>query len=128
MAERKACANRQIDTRRVPIGGACGNQSGVCEFRIYSMDDPSIYGRRAHKLSFAAAAQKGIICPYKVIISTIDKGTVDDFTRKNGITLVERDKIGAQWVANLIALRRAIEHVEAKKVISFHSRVRLAQE
>ena len=98
------------------------------EFRIYSMDDPSIYGRRAHKLSFAAAAQKGIICPYKVIISKIDKGMVDDFTRKNGITLVEMDKIGAQLVANLIALQRAIEHVEAKKVISFHSRVRLAQE
>ena len=79
-------------------------------------------------LSFATAAQKGIICPYKVIISLIDKQMVDDFSRTNGITLVEGDEIGARWVANLIALEQAAKKVDAKKIISFHSRVTLAQE
>lgn len=69
------------------------------EFRVNSMDDETVYGPRAHTLSFAAAAKKGIICPYKVIISLIDKEMVDDFTRKNGITLVEHDEIAARWVA-----------------------------
>lgn len=36
--------------------------------------------------------------------------------------------VGARWMANLIAVRRAIERAEAKKIISFYSRVRLAQE
>jgi superfamily II DNA or RNA helicase len=98
------------------------------EFRIYSMDDEAAYGPRAHTLSFGAAAQKGIICKYKVIISLIDKETVDDFSRKQGITLVERDEVSTRWMANLIALERAIERVDARKIISFHSRVRLAQE
>jgi predicted helicase len=98
------------------------------EFRIYSMDDEAVYGPRAHTLSFAAAAQKEIICRYKVIISLIDKQMVDDFTRKEGITLVEHDEVSARWVANLIALQCAIQLVDAKKIISFHSRVRLAQE
>src|SRR5262249_55270121 len=98
------------------------------EFRIYSMDDRSVYGPLAHTLSFGAAAQKGIICRYKVIISLINKEMVDDFTRKNGITLVEHDEISAQWIANLIAVQQAIKKVDAKKIISFHSRISLAEE
>ena len=98
------------------------------EFRFYSMDDKTIYGPRAHTLSFGTAANKGIICRYKVIVALIDKEMVDDFTRKQGITFVEKDEIGARWMANLIAVQKAIEEVGAKKIISFHSRVRLAQE
>jgi superfamily II DNA or RNA helicase len=98
------------------------------EFRIYSMDDETVYGPRVHTLSFGAAAQKGIICRYKVIISLMNKEMVDDFTRKNGITLVEHDEISARWMANLIAVQQAIKKVDAKKIISFHSRIRLAEE
>jgi superfamily II DNA or RNA helicase len=98
------------------------------EFRVYSMDDEAVYGPRAHTLSFRAAAQKGTICRYKVIISLIDKEMVDDFTRRRGITLVEHDEVSARWMANLIAVQQAIEKVNATKIITFHSRVRLAQE
>ena len=88
------------------------------EFRFYSMDDEAIYGPRAHTLSFGTAANKGIICRYKVIIALIDKETVDDFTRKQGITLVEKDEIGARWMANLIAVQKAIEEVGAKRSLA----------
>ena len=98
------------------------------EFKVISMDDESIYGPRAHSLSFGSAASQGIICNYKVIISLIDKNQVDDFALKNGITLVENDKIGTRWVASQIALQQAIEKVNASKIITFHSRVKLAQE
>ena len=98
------------------------------EFKVISMDDESIYGTRAHSLSFGSAASQGIICNYKVIISFIDKNQVDDFALKNGITLVENDKIGTRWVASQIALQQAIEKVNASKIITFHSRVKLAQE
>jgi superfamily II DNA or RNA helicase len=98
------------------------------EFRFYSMDDEAIYGPRAHTLSFGAAANKGIICRYKVIVALIDKAVVNDFTRREGITLVDQDEVGARWMANLIAVQKAIEEVDANKIISFHSRVRLAQE
>ena len=92
------------------------------------MDDETVYGPRAHTLSFGAAAQKGIICRYKVIVSLIDKEMIDDFTRKLGITLVEHDEISARWMANLIAVQQAIQKVDAKKSISFHNRIRLADE
>ena len=98
------------------------------DFKVQSMDDEAIYGPRAHTLSFGAAADKGIICKYKVVISLIDKKMVDDFSRNNGITLVEGDEIGARWVSNLVALDQAVKKVGANKIITFHSRVALAQE
>ena len=42
------------------------------EFRIHSMDDETAYGPRAHTLSFGTAAQKGIICRYKVYLAVAD--------------------------------------------------------
>ena len=98
------------------------------EFHIYSMDDETVYGPRAHTLTFGAAAEAGIICPYKVIVSVIDKKMVDDFARENGITLVEQDAIAVRWMAKLIVLQQAIKEVDAKKIITFHSRIATAEE
>jgi hypothetical protein len=61
---------------------------------------------------------KGIICQYKVTISLIDKQMVDDFSRNNGITLVEGDEISARWVSNLVALDQAVKKVNASKIIT----------
>jgi superfamily II DNA or RNA helicase len=98
------------------------------DFVLASMDNDVIYGGRAHTLTFGQAASKGIICPYKVVISLIDKQEVDDFSLKNGITLVEGDSVKAKWVASQIAVSRAIKHTNAKKIITFHSRVKTARE
>jgi len=98
------------------------------EYKVQSMDDPAVYGPRAHALSFKAAADKGVICPYKVVISVVDKDLVDDFARKNGITLVDGDEVGVRWVSNLVALQQAIGQTGATKAITFHSRVKLADE
>jgi predicted helicase len=98
------------------------------EFRIQSMDDPQVYGARAHTLSFSSAAKQDIICPYKVVISLIDKHMVSDFARKHGITLIETDLMRARWVAHLLAFRQAVENTGATKALTFHSRVKAAEE
>jgi superfamily II DNA or RNA helicase len=98
------------------------------EFKFVSMDDEAIYGKRAHTLTFGDAATQGIICPYKVVITLIDKQQVDDFALKNGITLVEGDALNAKWVASQIAVSSAIKHTNATKIITFHSRVKTARE
>jgi Helicase associated domain len=93
------------------------------DFRIASMDNEAIYGPRAYTLTFGSAARQGIICNYKVVISVVDGQEVNEFALKHGITLVEGDLIGARWVANQIAVERAVEKTGAKRAISFHSRV-----
>jgi hypothetical protein len=64
----------------------------------------------------------------KVVISVIDGQEVNEFALKHGITLVEGDLIGARWVANQIAVDRAVEETGAKRAITFHSRVSSAKE
>jgi superfamily II DNA or RNA helicase len=98
------------------------------EFKFFSMDDESVYGSRAHTLSFSQAAEQGIICPYKVVVTLIDKQQVDDFALKNGITLIEGDAVKAKWVASQVAVSSAIKHTNAKKIITFHSRVKTASD
>jgi superfamily II DNA or RNA helicase len=98
------------------------------EFKYVSMDDESVYGSRAHTLLFSDAVAKEIICPYKVVITLINKQQVDDFALKNGITLVEGDAVRAKWVAGQIAVSSAIKHTSASKIITFHNRVRSARE
>lgn len=98
------------------------------EFKFVSMDDESVYGSRAHTLSFSQAADQGIICPYKVVVTLIDKQQVDDFALKNGITVIEGDAVKAKWVASQVAVSSAIKHTNAKKIITFHSRVKTASD
>jgi predicted helicase len=98
------------------------------EFRVISMDDQNVYGPRAYTLTFGVAAHQGIICNYKVIISVVDGQEVSAFALKHGITLVKGDLIGARWVANQIAVERAIEKTGAVKGITFHSRVSYAKD
>src|SRR5262249_19551566 len=98
------------------------------DFRIISMDDDTIYGPRAYTLTFGEAAQRGIICNYKVAISVVDGQEINDFALKHGIALIEGDLIGAKWVANQIAAERAVGETGAKRVITFHSRVSSAKE
>jgi superfamily II DNA or RNA helicase len=128
LADKNLCIRKRLFLTATPRHIDIRHRNKEGDFKVQSMDDAAVYGPRAYTLSFAAAAKKGIICRYKVIISLIDKKMVSDFARKHGITLVERDEISARWVANLIALKQAVEKVGASKIITFHSRVIMAEE
>jgi superfamily II DNA or RNA helicase len=98
------------------------------DFITVSMSDEKIYGRVSYRLSFSAAVAAEIIVPYKVIISVSLNKDLDDEVLRTGSTLVRRNEIQAKWVANQLALKRAIKKTAASKIITFHSRVRLAEE
>jgi superfamily II DNA or RNA helicase len=98
------------------------------DFQVISMSDETVYGKVSYRLPFSTAVAAGIIVPYKVIISVSLNKEVDAELLRRGSTLVRRDEIQAKWVANQIALKRAIEKTGASKVITFHSRVNLAED
>jgi len=99
------------------------------DFAVVPMNDPAVYGPRAHTLSFAeAVAQDLNICDYRVVVSVVDPAEVTAFALQHGITLVDGDTHATQWVANQIAVSKAIAETSAHKVITFHSRVAHAQE
>ena len=98
------------------------------DFQVVSMSNEAVYGKVSYRLPFSAAVAAGIIVPYKVIISVSLNREVDAELLRRGSTRVRRDEIQAKWVANQIALKRAIEKTGASKIITFHSRVNLAEE
>ena len=98
------------------------------DFQVVSMSDEAVYGKVSYRLPFSAAVAAGIIVPYKVIISVSLNREVDAELLRRGSTRVRRDEIQAKWVANQIALKRAIEKTGATKIITFHSRVKLAED
>ena len=98
------------------------------DFQVVSMNDETVYGKVSYRLPFSTAVTAGIIVPYKVIISVSLNKEVDAELLRRGSTRVRRDEIQAKWVANQIALKRAIEKTGASKIITFHSRVNLAEE
>ena len=98
------------------------------DFQVVSMNDETVYGKVSYRLPFSTAVAAGIIVPYKVIISVSLNKEVDAELLRRGSTRVRRDEIQAKWVANQIALKRAIEKTGATKIITFHSRVNLAED
>ncbi len=90
---------------------------------VYSMDVPEVYGPVAYRLSFAEAAQRDIICNYKVIISIVTSEMVTDERLRRDEVVVEGDVVGARHVANQIALKSAIENFGTDKIITFHRSV-----
>jgi superfamily II DNA or RNA helicase len=94
---------------------------------VYSMDVPEVYGPIVHKLAFAEAAQRNIICDYKVIISVITSDMVNAELLQRGEVLVDGDPIKAQHVANQIALQKAVETYDVRKIFTFHRTVESAK-
>jgi superfamily II DNA or RNA helicase len=98
------------------------------DFDVLSMDDTAIYGHEAYKLSFGDAARQGIICNYKIVITTIDPRRLDPALLARSKTLIKKEHLPSDWVAKSAALALAIDETKAKRVITFHSRIKLARE
>ena len=95
---------------------------------VYSMDQPATYGPIVHTLSFAEAARRGIICNYKIIISVVTSDMVNADLLSRGEVIVEGDVVRARTVANQIAIQKACEAHDLKKVFSFHRNVASARD
>ena len=98
------------------------------DFKVTSMDDEAVYGPVAYRIPFAEAARQKIICDYKVLISVVDDGEVNEQMANGGVTLVDGEELSVEWVAHQIALQKAVEEVGASRIITFHSDVKTAQE
>lgn len=94
---------------------------------VYSMDKPEIYGPVVHTLSFAEAARRGIICDYKIVISVVTSGMVNDYLLQHGKVIVDGDTVKARQVALQIALQNAVEKYGVNRIFTFHGSVAAAR-
>jgi superfamily II DNA or RNA helicase len=87
---------------------------------VYSMDQPEVYGPLVHKLSFGEAADRGIICKYKVIISVVTSSSAEQTSRNRGVVMVSGNLVKAPQVVNQLAIAQAVRKHRIRKAFTFH--------
>ena len=94
---------------------------------VHSMDDEAVYGKVAHRLSFGQAADQGLICRYKVLVSVVTR------TRRRAGARHVRARRWAAWPWPRRMWRSASRSpgrwrsTGSSKVITFHHSVEAAR-
>lgn len=90
----------------------------------FSMDNETVYGKRAYVLPIRQAIDDGLISDYQVLVSVVTSSDVaDEFNEKNRSSKSPSVK---NMVAMAIAIKKAIQATGAKKIFSFHRTINAA--
>lgn len=93
---------------------------------LYDMSKAEVFGNEAHRLSFHDAIEKEkILCDYKIIGIGVTHKQIKEFIEQRRYVTVKYD---LKEVADNYALELAMEKYSASHAITFHSRVKLADE
>ena len=95
---------------------------------VLSMDDEARFGPEAHHLSFAAAAEAGLVCDLSVLASVV---TDDDVARAIGdraLLDLAGGVVDADLVAAAVAVSRAAADRDLRRLLTFHSTVKRARQ
>lgn len=73
---------------------------------LCSMDDPNLYGKDLHIISFSEAVQRDLLCDYKVIVLTIDEAHIS--RRIQGLLKDENNELKVDDAAKIIGCWKAL--------------------
>ena len=116
--ENLACAKRIFMTATPKIRKLQKNSGG--DLNVVSMDNIDIYGPVKHRLNFSTAAKNGVIVPFKILISQVNRDAIEAEKRRESITEVNNRLLYTDHVAHQIALQQAQLKSKAKKILTFH--------
>ncbi len=96
---------------------------------ITSMDDEHIYGPVLHKLSFGEAIKQDLLSDYRVLIVGVTDPQVQDLIdRRELISVNDSVSTDAKALAAHIGLAKATKDYNLQRTISFHSRIKSADQ
>ncbi len=129
--ERKIVAEKRLfmtATPRTytPAAKSKAEERGV---EITSMDDEHIYGPVLHKLSFGEAIKQDLLSDYRVLIVGVTDPQVQDLIdRRELVSVNNAVTTDARTLAAHIGLAKATKDYNLKRTISFHSRIKTADQ
>ncbi len=96
---------------------------------VFGMDDEAVFGKVFYSLPFPKAIQRGLLTDYRVVIIGVDDPTIAEWIKNREIVQPkEGEETDAEFLAAQIGMLKAIKDYDLKRVISFHSRVKRAEE
>lgn len=92
---------------------------------VASMDDPAKFGPVIHRLSFAEAIRRELLCPYQVAVIPIDDEEIHNMIQRRRLVTADGDQVlEAESLATQIACARAMRRFACKRIVAFHPTVR----
>jgi superfamily II DNA or RNA helicase len=96
---------------------------------IYGMDDEQAFGPVFHRYTFGQAIADEALTDYQVVVVGVDEPMVKQYIQNRKFLSTSSGLIvNAEDLATKIALLKATADYDLKRIISFHSRVKSAQQ
>jgi len=89
---------------------------------VVSMDDDALFGPRLHELSFAAAAEKGVLARYRLVVIGVDDAAINTLIRSN-TRLAGLHNLDAKKAATLVAVNRAAKQHGLHRILAYHNAI-----
>jgi superfamily II DNA or RNA helicase len=104
-------------------------QAKDLEFEIAGMDDEKVFGKEFHRLSFGEAIDRKLLTDYQLVIIGVDEPMIAEWIKhREQLKTTSDEVIDAKSLAAEIGLIKAIKDYNLTRVISFHSRVKSAED
>lgn len=95
---------------------------------IASMDDPAKFGPVIHRLSFADAIERGLLCRYQVAVIPVDDDEVHRLIERRRLVTADGDRVlEAVSLATQIACARAMRRFACRRLVAFHPSIKDSQ-
>ncbi|MDA9256723.1 Helicase associated domain protein [Pseudomonadales bacterium] len=107
------------------------NKAKDAELEMVSMDDESIFGPILHRLTFgqAIANDPPLLTDYRVLVVGVNDAMCKEMVETRAFVKTESGlEDDARSIATQLGLSKAVKDYDLKRVISFHSRVKLARD
>lgn len=127
----KIRAFKRLFTTATPryFGKTVKDAAKANDLAVVGMDDEVVFGPVIHKLTFGEAIEQELLTDYQVVIVGVDEPMVGEWIENYEIVSTDPDyQTDARTLAAKIGLIKAIKDYDLQRVISFHSRVKGAQE
>lgn len=120
--EKSIRANRRLFFTATPTVFGTRDKSRARDrsVKLASMDDYSNFGRVVHHLSFAAAIEEGLLCPYQVAVIPVSDEEVHQLIAKHRVVTADGDEnLDAASLATQIACARAMRRFSCRRIVAF---------
>ncbi len=101
-------------------------------FEQASMDDEAKFGPVFHELTFGDAIAKGLLTDYQVAVVGVAQEDYRDLAKRGRVikflSLNGKEVHDARTVATQVAIAKAMNNYNLHRIITFHSRVKAAQD
>jgi superfamily II DNA or RNA helicase len=94
------------------------------DWEVASMDDEAKFGPVLHRLAFAEAIDRDLLCDYQVLVVGVSDSSYRQMAERGAFVTTDGETISdARTLARQIGTLRAMRNHDLHRIVSFHARI-----